>query len=38
MPSRIGSGGMSGLPKWEKKAERRKVVVASVGFRHLVLP
>ena len=30
MPSRIGSSGMTGLPKWERKAEHSKAVVASV--------
>lgn len=30
MPSRIGSSGMRGLPKWDRKAEHSKVVVASV--------
>jgi len=33
MPSRVGSSGMSGLPKWEKKIGRSEVVVAPVGIR-----
>ena len=33
MPSRIGSSGMSGLPKWERKAERSEVIIASVVIR-----
>lgn len=33
MPSRIGSSGMIGHPKWEKKTGRSKAVVASVGIR-----
>ena len=34
MPSRIGSSGMSGLRKWERKPERSQVAIASVGIRH----
>lgn len=33
MLSRIGSSGMNGLPKWERKTGRSKAVVASVGIR-----
>ena len=25
---------MSGLPKWERKPERSKVAITSVGIRH----
>ena len=33
MPSKIGLGSVSGLLKWERKAERSKVVLVSVGIR-----